>query len=26
VYFYTLQYTDVNNDIQKMNGYITLIK
>jgi gliding motility-associated-like protein len=26
VYFYTLLYTDVNNDIQKMNGYITLIK
>jgi gliding motility-associated-like protein len=26
VYFYTLQYTDVNSDIQKMNGYITLIK
>ena len=26
VYFYTLQYTDVNNDIQKINGYITLIK
>ncbi len=26
VYFYTLLYTDVNNDIQKINGYITLIK
>ena len=26
VYFYTLQYTDVNGEIQKKNGYITLIK
>jgi gliding motility-associated-like protein len=26
VYFYTLQYTDVNGDTQKKNGYITLIK
>ena len=26
VYFYILQYTDANREIQKMNGYITLIK
>jgi gliding motility-associated-like protein len=26
VYFYTLQYTDANGDIQKKNGYISLIK
>jgi gliding motility-associated-like protein len=26
VYFYTLQYTDANGNIQKKNGYITLIK
>lgn len=26
VYFYTLQYTEANGDVQKKNGYITLIK
>ena len=26
VYFYILQYTDANREIQKKNGYITLIK
>ena len=26
VYFYILQYTDANREIQKKNGYITLVK
>jgi hypothetical protein len=26
VYFYVLEYTDVNGDTHKKNGYVTLIK